>query len=181
MSKSVLREEVRRGQPRRPARGPGRTRSVPGFLLGLCVGTTLSLVFGVVVFLVTRPEATPQTAPPAATQTAGDQGGAGQPQAAVDVTVRHLGDLKVQIEAQISAPGSYDPITKGQVAAYTDMVAMPMAHRQGPIVMSEAAGRPGVYQALTTVAMVGEYDVTVELRQPMAAKAHKRLKIETVK
>ncbi|MBM0226438.1 FixH family protein [Micromonospora sp. ATA51] len=86
----------------------------------------------------------------------------------------------MRIEAKVSAPGSYDPITKGQVVAYTDMVAMPLAHKQGPIVMAEVSGQPGVYQALTNVPMVGEYNVVVEVKQPMASTANQRLKIDTV-
>jgi hypothetical protein len=56
------------------------------------------------------------------------------------VAAEHLGDLQIRIDARVSAPGSYSPITKGQVVAYTDMVAMPLSHRQGPIVMAEVSG-----------------------------------------
>jgi hypothetical protein len=66
------------------------------------------------------------------------------------------------------------------VVAWTDMVAMPMSHRQGPIVMAEVAGRPGTYQAISKVPMVGEYNVTVEVRQPMAASADKRIQVQSV-
>jgi hypothetical protein len=85
----------------------------------------------------------------------------------------------VQVEAQVSAPGSYDPITMAQIVAFTDMVAMPLSHRQGPIVMAEAGGRKGLYQAVTTLPMPGEYDVAVEVKQPMGAVAHERLKVDT--
>jgi len=52
------------------------------------------------------------------------------PQAAIAVSTEHLGDLQVKIEAQVTAPDTYDPITKGQVVAYTDMAAMPRSHRR---------------------------------------------------
>jgi hypothetical protein len=106
--------------------------------------------------------------------------GAGQPQAAISIDSEHLGDLQVRITAKVSSPTSYDPITKGQVVAYTDMVAMPMAHKSGPIVMAEAPGQPGVYQALTNVPMAGEYNIIVEVKQPMASTASQRLEVGTV-
>lgn len=154
--------------------GADRSQFWQGAVLGLCVGVTLALVLGIVAFVATRP-----TAPLAVTNTP-EPRAAGPVEASIDITAEHLGDLKVAVEAQVSAPGSYDPITKGQVVAYTDMVAMPMMHRQGPIVLAEVAGRPGVYQGQATVDMVGEYNVTVEVKQPMAAKADRRIDVGSV-
>jgi hypothetical protein len=163
---------------RRPS-GPSPFRQ--GLLLGVCIGVTLALVVGVVGFLFTRPRATvPVATPPAADRPAPAAAGQ-QPQASIDVTARHLGDLQLRIDARVSAPGTYDPITKGQVVAFTDMVAMPMSHRQGPIVMAEVAGSPGTYQALAKVPMIGEYNVTVEVRQPMAARSDRRVDVQAVK
>ncbi|MEV0713160.1 hypothetical protein [Asanoa sp. NPDC050611] len=54
------------------------------------------------------------------------------------------------------------------MVAYSDMVEMPMSHRQGPITMAELSNRKGTYQAVTTLPMVGEYDITVEVKQPTA-------------
>ncbi|MEJ3744726.1 hypothetical protein WEI85_15695 [Actinomycetes bacterium KLBMP 9797] len=167
------------------ARGRGAARGTPspyrqGFVTGLCVGTTLALVVGVLAFVLAQDGEARPSGTVAAPDPTG-QSATGQPRAAIDVTAGHLGDLKVRIEAQVSAPTSYDPLTRAQVVAYTDMVAMPMAHRQGPIVMAEDSARPGVYQAVTTLPMVGEYDVMVEVRQPMAATAHKRLQVDAVK
>ncbi|WP_146230970.1 hypothetical protein [Micromonospora sicca] len=168
------------GRPgrRQPHRGPRPFRQ--GMILGICIGMTAALLVGVVGFLTTRPRGSiPAAAEPAADRRA--PGGQQQdPQAAISINSEHLGDLQVRIEAKVSAPGSYDPITKGQVVAYTDMVAMPLAHKQGPIVMAEVSGQPGVYQALTNVPMVGEYNVVVEVKQPMASTANQRLKIDTV-
>ncbi|RKT52836.1 FixH family protein [Saccharothrix australiensis] len=161
------------GRARRPA-GADRSQFWQGAVLGLCLGVTLALVLGLVAFVATRPTAPVAAAAPTPQPTGGAT------QAAVDITAEHLGNLKVAVEAQVSAPGSYDPITKGQVVAYTDMVAMPMTHRQGPIVMAEVAGRPGVYQATTTVDMIGEYNVTVEVKQPMATKADRRIDVQSV-
>ena len=167
-----------RSRARGPARG-GVANS--GFLMGVCVGVSLALVLGAVAFITTRPGEQAATAGPAPSASAG-RGGAGtaqQPAAIIDVTARHLGNLQVQVEAQVSAPTSYDPITMAQVVAYTDMVAMPLSHRQGPIVMAEASGRKGLYQAVTTLPMPGEYDIAVEVKRPMAAVAHERLMVDT--
>jgi len=162
------------------ARRSGRSdlRYSMGFILGVCVGMSLSLVLVTVAYLVARP-ATPVTAP-ATTSTSTSTPAAAAPAAAIDVTARHLGDLKVLIEAQITAPTTYDPITKARVVAYTDMVVMPQAHRQGPIQLAELSDRKGVYQGMTTVAMIGEYDVHVEVLQPMPAVAHERVAVGAV-
>ncbi|MFI2709073.1 hypothetical protein ACH495_02930 [Micromonospora sp. NPDC018662] len=180
----MLGRPARAGQPgrggrRRPHRGPRPFRQ--GMILGICLGMTGALLVGVLGFLITRPtgSATPTAAGPASAASK-EHAASPAPQAAIDVRAEHLGDLQIRIEAQVSAPGSYDPITKGQVVAYTDMVAMPMAHKQGPLVMAEVAGKPGVYQALGNVPMAGEYNVRVEVRQPMAATANQRLQVGTV-
>ena len=145
--------------------------------MGICIGMTGALLIGVLGFLLTRPRTvTPVAAPASAPAKAAAQ----NPQAAISIVSEHLGDLQVWIEAKISAPGSYNPINKGQVVAYTDMVAMPQAHKQGPIVMVESTGKPGVYEALTNVPMAGEYNVIVEVKQPMASIANQRLTVGTV-
>jgi hypothetical protein len=159
----------------RPAAGRQATQFRMGFIMGACVGMSVALLIGAVGFVVTRPPA--PVAPAAAAATSGPPA---VPAAAIDVTARHLGDLRVLIEARVSAPTSYDPITKAQVVAFADMVSMPMSHRQGPIILSEVGGRPGTYQGLAKVAMTGEYDIQVEVRQPMPSRAHRRITIDTV-
>jgi hypothetical protein len=147
------------------------------------VGMSVALLIGALAFVVTR---APAAAAPAdgAAAAAGPadptRSAAAIPAAAIDVDARHLGGLQVLIEAQVSAPTSYDPITKAQVVAFADMVSMPMSHRQGPIVLAEVGGKPGVYQGMAKVAMTGEYDIQVEVRQPMPSRAHRRITIDTV-
>lgn len=153
-------------------------------ILGICVGMTFALLVGALGFLMTRPTAVapgPASAPAEQRAPGQQAGGQDQPSASIDVTAEHVGDLQVRIEARVSAPGSYDPITKGQVFAYTDMVSMPLSHKKGPIVMAEVAGRPGTYQTVTQVPMIGEYNITVEVRQPMASRADKRVDVQGVK
>jgi hypothetical protein len=185
LSDEMLGRPERAPKRARAPRGPLRRPGVPspfrqGLLLGICVGMTLALALGVVGFLVTRPQAAPPAAAPTASQAAA-AGNGKQPQASIDVAAEHLGELQIRIDARVSAPDSYSPITKGQVVAYTDMVAMPLSHRQGPIVMAEVAGSPGTYQAVSQVPMIGEYNVTVEVRQPMAAQADHRIDVQNVK
>lgn len=189
------------GRGARPARASRAARNAPdraavrrAYRLGIGTGMALSLLITAVAFFTTRPD--PAAARLAAVgasgqdahaghdhnQQASQQGGSNSasPSAAIDVTATHLGDLKVLIEAKVSSPVSYDPITMAQISAYTDMVEMPMSHRTGPIQMSEAAGQPGTYQAITTVPMLGEYDITIDLKKPMAAQAHERITITSV-
>ncbi|MFE9652812.1 hypothetical protein [Micromonospora sp. NPDC006431] len=178
----MLGRPARRRGAARPRRRDSPSSYRQGLLLGFCLGTTFALVLGVTAFVVTRPD-------PSATGRAGGGRPVGgpapsaataQPRANVGVSARNLGDLQVHIEATVSAPGSYNPITKGQVMAYLDMIAMPRSHRKGPIIMAEVGGRPGVYQAVGQVPMAGEYDVQVEVRQPMPAEAHARVAVGTV-
>ncbi len=174
---------VRAGKPVRPGRGPrkrGPNRFRQGMLLGICIGMTAALLVGVVGFLATRPRVVVPTAAETAPAERHGQGNGQQPQAAISIDSEHLGDLQVRIEAKVSSPTSYDPISKGQVVAYTDMVAMPMAHKSSPVVMAEMSGQPGVYQALANVPMAGEYNVIVEVKQPMASTANQRLNVGTV-
>ncbi|WP_433828062.1 FixH family protein [Actinoplanes sp. CA-015351] len=178
-----LPDDLRHGKQNRPparVRKGTKQRSRPfrqGLILGVCIGMTGALLVGVAGFLLT----TPRTAAPVAEAPAEqNHGAAGDPQAAISIVSEHLGDLQVRIEAKVSSPTSYDPITKGQVVAYTDMVAMPTAHKQGPIVMAEMSGKPGVYEAMTNVPMAGEYNVIVEVKLPMASTANQRLEVGTV-
>jgi hypothetical protein len=170
---------------RRPQKSTGLSPFGHGLVLGVCVGMAFALTIGGAGVLVTR--LTADAAPAADGQSMADRGAGGttaakeQPAASIDVTAVHLGDLQVRIEARVSAPRTYDPITKAQVVAWTDMVAMPMAHGEGPIVMTEVPGRPGTYQAVTRVVMVGEYNITVEVRKPMASRADKRLDVRDVR
>ncbi|MGN9907471.1 hypothetical protein ACTMTJ_07930 [Phytohabitans sp. LJ34] len=167
---------TRRGRPH-----PHDSRYRQGFVLGLSVGMSLALVLAVVAFVLTRPQTSPPASTTAAATTANsDAGHQQQAKAAIAITARHLGNLRVQIDAQVTAPVSYDPISMGQVVAYTDMVEMPMSHRKGPIVMAELGNRKGTYQAVTTLSMIGEYDIMVEVKQPMASTAHERLAIKSL-
>jgi hypothetical protein len=118
---------------------------------------------------------------PASTRCRWPAGRGKQPRASIDVAAEHLGDRQLRIDARVSAPGTDSPIAKGQVVVNTDMVAMPLSHRQGPIVMAEVAGSPGTYQAVSQVPMIGGYNVTVEVRQPMAAQADHRIDVRSVK
>jgi hypothetical protein len=183
---------VRTGRATRSARPGGRpsarttsplrtTQFRMGFIMGACVGMSVALLIGALAFAMTRAPA--PAAPAAGADIAGaaePTRSAGGPAAAIDVDARHLGELQVLIEAQVSTPTSYDPITRAQVVAFVDMVSMPMSHRQGPIILAEVGGKPGVYQGMAKVAMTGEYDIQVEVRQPMPSRAHRRIIIDTV-
>jgi hypothetical protein len=50
----------------------------------------------------------------------------------------------------------------------------------GETLRAPGALTPAPYQAITTLPMTGEYDIMIEVKQPMAATAHKRIKVETV-
>lgn len=167
---------------RSPVRATGRntaTRSRHTFGLGIGVGMTIALAISALAFFTTRPEPSAAAAEHGGHEQTSQPKGAA-PAAAVDVNVTHVGNLQLLVEATVSAPTTYDPITMGQLFAFADMVSMPMAHRVGPVAMTEQADQPGHYQGVVTVPMQGEFNITVELKQPMATTAYKRINVTTV-
>jgi YtkA-like len=173
---------------------PDRAAVRRAYRLGIGTGMALSLLITAVAFFTTRPDfaaarlaatktsGSGRDAHAGHNQTASQQGGTtnGAAAAAIDVTATHLGNLQVLIQVTVSAPKTYDPITMADVSATTDMIDMPMSHTSGPIVLNETPGQPGTYQAVTTVPMIGKYDITVDVRKPMTAQAHKRITITSV-
>lgn len=111
---------------------------------------------------------------------ANDPADSATPQANVDVKAKHLGNLRVHIEARISSAASDSALLRADAVAFTDMSAMPLAHRQGPITLTEVPGQPGYYEATTKVAMVGDYDIHVEARSPLSGTGHQVITVGTV-
>ncbi|MEU5721074.1 hypothetical protein ABZ783_04510 [Micromonospora sp. NPDC047738] len=176
-SKWRLVEQVpgRQRRNHRPPKPPPRHR--PGFLAGVATGMTIAVAISGVALLTNRPQGRPAAATtthPAPARPTGSTA------AVLDVKARHVGDLQVQIEVRAVSPGAYQPITMGRMVAWTDMIAMPTSHRQGPITLMEVPGKRGTYSALTNVPMIGEYDILVELQQPLPAEAHERVDVQTV-
>ncbi|MFB4263906.1 FixH family protein [Nonomuraea sp. GTA35] len=173
----AMTKTTKRARPARPdPAGQTRTRAFRvGFLVGAGSGLTVATLIAALAFAVTDP--VPAAPPPAG---AGPSPAASAPAGvpAVHVAARHLGDLKVRVEAQVSTR-TYDPIGRASVAMYADMVAMPMAHRTGPITMTEVPGKTGWYAAEVAVPMVGEYDIQVTVRRPIPGEAHARVEVGT--
>ncbi|MCW3842937.1 hypothetical protein ONA70_22825 [Micromonospora yasonensis] len=164
-----------RRRNRRPPKPQPKRRL--GFLAGLATGMTIAVAISGLAFLTTRPEGRAAAVPPTHPASAHPTGSTA---AVLDVKARHVGGLQVQIEVQAVSPGTYQPITMARMVAWTDMIAMPMSHRQGPIILMEVPGKRGSYSALANVPMIGEYDVRVELQQPLPAEAHERVDVQTV-
>lgn len=91
----------------------------------------------------------------------------------IDIGAKHLGSLEVEITAFVTLNESRRALTQAEVVAYTDMVQMPGAHSAGPLTMQEVPGQPGRYMTRTTVPMVGDYDVRVQVRSPVQGEARK--------
>lgn len=100
------------------------------------------------------------------------------PRTTIDIDVRHLGNLKLEIKAAVTNERSR--LTRAKVVAYADMKEMPLAHLQGPLPMREARGRPGVYTARAGVPMVGDYEIRVEVRSPIRADETKLISVGVV-
>jgi hypothetical protein len=177
-------------RPTRPARPDVYAERVAAFRRGLVVGIgaglSIALVIAAVAFLTgvgTGLGGAPQARAQApAAPVAGQQAPQPPAGASVQVRARHVGALKVRIEAEVGAASARTRggLQKAEVVAYTDMVEMPMSHRQGPIAMREVPGRPGIYQAESTVPMMGRYDVHVEVRSPLTGSAHETIDVATI-
>ncbi|MFD0477379.1 hypothetical protein [Nonomuraea thailandensis] len=167
---------TKRTRPARPdPAGQTRTRAFRvGFLVGAGSGLTAATLITALAFVVTDPVPAPPAAGAVPSATA--PAPAGVP--GIHVVARHLGDLKVKVEAQVSTR-TYDPLGRASVALYADMVAMPMAHRTGPITMAEVPGKAGWYAAEVVVPMVGEYDIQVSVQRPIPGEAHARVRVGT--
>ncbi|WP_157245807.1 FixH family protein [Nonomuraea typhae] len=146
-----------------------------GFLYGTAAGLTAALAIALIAFLVTDPAPAASAGRQATRPPAAQPAGAGLP-VGIDVKARHRGGLKVTVTARASTK-TYDPLSRASVVMYADMVAMPMAHRLGPIPMTEVAGKPGHYTAETQVPMVGEYDIQVSVQRPLPGEAHTRVEV----
>ncbi|TYB53208.1 hypothetical protein FXF51_49930 [Nonomuraea sp. PA05] len=170
----AMTKTTKRVRPARPdPAGQTRTRAFRvGFLVGAGSGLTAATLIAALAFAVTDPLPAPPPAAAAPTPTA--PAPAGGP--AVHVSARHLGDLKVKVEAQVSTR-TYDPLGRASVVMYADMVAMPMAHRKGPVAMAEVPGKAGWYAAEVVVPMVGEYDIQVSVQRPIPGEAHARVQV----
>ena len=182
-----------------PRKGRNRAAARPD-VLGLGWGVLLAMGLGMVLglcvvatglFVLAHEDVSPagaaaSTEVSSSVQTsAGAQHGRvhshGQPSPArIDIQARHLGNLELEITSSVTMSESGRQLTQGDVVAYTDMVEMPTSHRQGPIPLREVPNRPGVYTARAKVPMAGNYDVSVEVRQPVRAKEREVVLVATV-
>jgi hypothetical protein len=119
--------------------------------------------------------AAPRPAPAAKQQPAHEHASSA---ANIAIAVRQLDRLELELTAFVTARGA--ELKRARIVAFTDMSAMPLAHRQGPIAMRAVPGRPGFYSGRTHVPMVGDYDVSVRVAKPVEADASTRVKIGTV-
>jgi hypothetical protein len=136
------------------------SRTYIAALAAIAFGITLGLAVVVagVIGQSDRQEAAPRTSTPAHRQQSAAT-------AAIAIVARHRGNLKLDLRARVTLGGQ--PVTQGRVEAWTDMQQMPLAHRQGPIPMTEVPGEGGLYRARTTVPMVGDYTVEVRATSPV--------------
>ncbi len=141
-------------------------------LLAIWYGTTLAAVLAAAGLLLLPPNQPGGTAANVGhDHSSHSHGGAAQGVAGsssptdIQVSARHLGNLRVAVTAAITQNGS-DALTDARPTARTDMVQMPGAHTQGPLLMEAVPDRPGTYTVQTRVAMPGDYEVTVELHSP---------------
>jgi len=115
----------------------------------------------------------------AAGATEHERGLAAPPAADISIAATHLGDLRVGIEARVTMNAEKRALQQAKVEAYLDMTDMPGAHKIGPLPLSPE-GEAGVYTTVATVPMVGDYEVRVELHEPVHAEATKEVSVGVV-
>lgn len=88
----------------------------------------------------------------------------------ISMSVRHLGNLEIEVFAQIALGETNAPLTQANAVFYADMLEMPGRHTRGPITMQQMPNQPGCYTARDQLAMLGSYEIRVVLRQPGPAE-----------
>lgn len=160
-------------QPAQPAKRRRLSRGYSVFLLAMAYGCTVALLVVTVGFATLLRNGTAVTEEALQLQGAGGGGGHSHgnnnsgPQPNIRIEARHLGNLVVDIKAEISMNQDNDPLIQAKVVAFTDMVQMPNVHTQGPLSLQPAPGRPGLYQTTTDLSMPGDYDIRVVVEDPV--------------
>jgi hypothetical protein len=173
---------ARRGSRAAGRPGPPRRRGYrSGLVVGYGAGLTTAMVVAVLAALLSGPlpgqghhQPVGANAEPAETGSAPTG-----PAAVIDVSAEHLGNLEVRVEAEVTSEDG-DALMRADVVAYADMVEMPMSHRTEPAELVQMAGRPGVYGAVMRVAMVGDYEIAVQVSTPLPGEAREIIEVTTV-
>lgn len=157
---------------------PGKKRRLPrgstAYLLAMTYGCVIALLVVTVGLTTLARDGTAVGQQAVQLQSAGGGDGhghgGGQEDVAkpnIEIEAQHVGNLVVNIRAEVSMNDDKDPLVKAKVAAYTDMVQMPGAHRKGPLVLQPTPGVPGSYETTTTVQMPGDYRVRIVVSDPV--------------
>jgi YtkA-like len=97
----------------------------------------------------------------------------------ISITAEHLGNQRLGIEARVTMNEQRRPLQQARVEAYLDMTQMPGAHMQGPLDL-RPGDRPGVYTTVATVPMLGDYEIRVEMHEPVHAEAKQVVSVGVV-
>lgn len=165
---------VRPQPPPRPGRKRRLSRGYAILLLAMTYGSTIALLVVTVGFTsLVRSGAAPEGS--LALQQAGagdghDHGGGGDHGGSrpnIRIEARHLGNLVLDVKAEVTMNQDRDPLIQAEVVAFTDMVQMPNVHTQGPLPLQAAPGKPGLYETTTELSMPGDYEVRIVVQDPV--------------
>lgn len=166
------------------ARAVGRQHLTRGYtllVLAMAYAATIALLVVSVGFTTLARTGTGIQRRPAARSAAGVTGqNQGGPRPNIKIRARHLGNLVVNVKADVSLNKAHNALMKAKVALYTDMVQMPQMHAEGPIPMRESSKRHGLYEATTNVPMVGDYKLRVVVQDPVKGEATTTFSVGTV-
>lgn len=174
-------------KPSPAARGGRRRRLSRGhsvFLLAMTYGSAVALLVVVVGFAsLVKNGAVPEGALGPQAGAAGGHHHAnnnGGPQPNIRIEARHVGNLVVDIKADLSLNKTRDAIMKAKAAVYLDMAQMPGAHAMGPLPLKPAQGKPGRYETMATVPMPGDYKLRVVVSDPVPGEKTTTVNVGTV-
>jgi hypothetical protein len=97
----------------------------------------------------------------------------------ISIVAEHLGNQRVGIEARVTMNEQRRPLGQATVEAHLDMVQMPGAHMQGPLALVPG-DEPGVYATVANVPMQGDYEIRVEMHDPVHAEAKEVVSVGVV-
>jgi hypothetical protein len=152
-------------------------------LLAMTYGSAVALLLVTVGFTsLVRHGGTPQGTPQqqaAGTTNHNHAAHSSGPQPNIQIQTRHLGNLVLDIKAEVTMNQDRDSLMKAKVVAFTDMVQMPNAHSKGPLPLQEAPGKPGLYETTTQLPMPGDYKIRVVVENPVQGEQTTTVPVNT--
>jgi YtkA-like len=164
----------------RPGRRSRLSRRYLLLLLSMAYGSTVALLLVTFGFTsLVRHGGTPGGAHHQQAASGTEQANHGGPQPDIRITARHVGNLVLDIKAEVTMNRG-DALMKAKVVAFTDMAQMPGAHIKGPLPLRESPGKPGLYETTTQLPMPGDYKIRIVVEEPVQGEQTTTVPVDPV-